>query len=185
VLSSHYLYWLFGANDSSIVGWVNTFLYFYLALRCYEKSSVLKPNSPEKMFWFVMLGVFVILGINKQLDIHKDVIILFVGLVKGSALASHQFGLKLAILAISVSVFIYLVWTIKSFLINLYEECKLLILGLFLLVFYIFERYITFNNFFSRDVQIWAEYFSAPTEFIILLVILVGLLNRYDDHFAN
>lgn len=61
-----YLAWQFQLNDSSAIGWVICMVYFVAAYFC-VRAAIAKPAA---VLWWLNAAALVVLGINKQLDLH-------------------------------------------------------------------------------------------------------------------
>ena len=64
--------WAFGINDTSLLAWLICILYFVLAIICWRISAV--SESRKRLLWAALAMSLVVLGLNKQLDLHQLII---------------------------------------------------------------------------------------------------------------
>lgn len=69
--------WSPGIGDPTIMGWLTVFLYFFTALECFILSRKQAENPAisigEIRIWQSLALVFLLLGFNKQLDLHSAI----------------------------------------------------------------------------------------------------------------
>jgi hypothetical protein len=65
--------WSPGVGDPTVGGWLTVALYLLAAISCWSTARRLRPTSAqslqERHSWFVISVLFLLLGINKQLDL--------------------------------------------------------------------------------------------------------------------
>ncbi len=66
--------WAPGIGDPTVVGWFTVFAYLLVAWRCYRiarRLSAARANRRELRVWAALALAFLLLGINKQLDLQS------------------------------------------------------------------------------------------------------------------
>jgi len=70
--------WSPGIGDASFVGWLTVIAYLVTGWRCYLAArritgpmAALSDARREKTFWAILTALFLMLGINKQLDLQS------------------------------------------------------------------------------------------------------------------
>ena len=70
--------WRPGIGDPTVMGWVTVAAYLVTALGCYWSAwrepmpdGTRRPHSRPSVFWLILAGLLVALGINKQLDLQS------------------------------------------------------------------------------------------------------------------
>jgi hypothetical protein len=76
-----YLEWKLGFGDNDVMGWAITIGYFVAALLCFAVGRDARRQGGEEVrleevrrersyiFWYVVAGLLVVLGVNKQLEL--------------------------------------------------------------------------------------------------------------------
>lgn len=62
--------WELGIGDPTAIGWATVAAYGTAMALCYLSSRKLPPG-PHRQFWFYMMIIMALLGINKQLDLQS------------------------------------------------------------------------------------------------------------------
>lgn len=62
--------WKLGVNDPAIGGWVATAIYLVTALLCWTYARCEEPLKGHRVFWWSLAAGLLVMGINKQLDLH-------------------------------------------------------------------------------------------------------------------
>jgi len=128
----------------------------------------------QSRFWLVLLCLFLVLGINKQLDLHSDLIKALRMYVIHSGLIMYEYPLKLSVVLLGAAVLAFLAKAVKDVFPESVRNYKMIWLGLLMLFFFVFARVVAFDHVFSKDTQFFTEYFSVFFELPALLIILVG-----------
>jgi drug/metabolite transporter superfamily protein YnfA len=61
--------WTPGIGDPTIAGWITVVLYFVAVIFCWKASASRAISMRERQIWRFVAILFVMLGINKQLDL--------------------------------------------------------------------------------------------------------------------
>jgi len=62
--------WKLGFNDPTIAGWMATAIYIFTALLCLAYARCAEPSRVHRVFWWSLAAGLLVMGINKQLDLH-------------------------------------------------------------------------------------------------------------------
>ena len=60
-----------GVSDPTLFGWLTVLVYFVAVARCITKSKESKFFGGNYRFWLYLAALLLLLGINKQLDLHS------------------------------------------------------------------------------------------------------------------
>ena len=65
--------WTFGINDPSLIAWLIFVVYFVTAILCWRARAGALParESGTRILWIVLSFCLILLGLNKQLDLHR------------------------------------------------------------------------------------------------------------------
>ena len=63
--------WQLGIGDPTIFGWLTVVVYLAAVVRCFVKSKESKFFGGNYRFWLYLAALLLLLGINKQLDLHS------------------------------------------------------------------------------------------------------------------
>lgn len=66
-----YSRWQAGVSDPTLFGWLTVLVYFAAVARCITKSKESKFFGGNYRFWLYLAALLLLLGINKQLDLHS------------------------------------------------------------------------------------------------------------------
>jgi hypothetical protein len=61
--------WIAGIGDPSLVGWVTVGAYALAALLAARNAAAARRAARPVAFWWTLLGLLLLLGVNKQLDL--------------------------------------------------------------------------------------------------------------------
>ncbi len=160
-------------GDPTFLGWVITTLYLILVFRCATKLQAARNQHDRYLFWLTLLIVFLLLGVNKQLDLQTPFLIHLKILAVELGLLSQKLLLKLTFLLFAACFLLLLIWVGKRELASSIRRYRIVWLGLLLLFAFIFTRAVIFNRLFSADDQL-ANHWSTKLELLAQIVILVG-----------
>jgi hypothetical protein len=62
--------WKLGFNDPTTAGWMATSIYIFTALLCLAYARCAEPVRGHRVFWWSLAVGLLVMGINKQLDLH-------------------------------------------------------------------------------------------------------------------
>lgn len=84
--------WTFGINDPSLIAWVIFGVFFAVAYLCWRARTnatlALEPRIP--LLWTILSIALILLGVNKQLDLHRLIMDVGRDLVAAQAWRSYS-----------------------------------------------------------------------------------------------
>lgn len=169
---------LMHAGDPTFIGWVNTLLYFVLAGKAYLRFTSIDQDRLKRQLWLVIFILFLSLGLNKQLDLHADLINVMKSYVIGIGFEQYKYPLKMLAALFGALVLVLLLFLIQRYLTASIRRHKLMPFGLVILFFFVFCRLVAFDHLFAGRAQFAVEYYTVYLELPSLLIILVGLFDR-------
>lgn len=63
--------WRASFGDPTILGWLTVVLYLVAGIACYGAGRRGRSIAKQRLFWWVLSGFVIVLGINKQLDLQS------------------------------------------------------------------------------------------------------------------
>lgn len=68
--------WVFGANDNSYIAWLIFVSYFIVAALCWRsgRAKSAQTTPATRWLWAALCPILVVLGLNKQLDLHQPLL---------------------------------------------------------------------------------------------------------------
>ncbi len=171
-------------GDPTVLGWVITLMYLLLALKSYFNAKVADRRHEAYRFWWSVCYVFLLLGINKQLDLQTSFLKSLKELAIATGLQSQKSVLKVMLVVFVACLLIGCAWLTKRTLAESIKRHKIVWLGLLLLFVFIFARTVIFNHLLAHLET--TERWSAWLELSALLLIGYGLLtDQKSAHFSN
>jgi predicted RNA-binding Zn-ribbon protein involved in translation (DUF1610 family)/uncharacterized membrane protein YhaH (DUF805 family) len=170
---------IFAGGDPTILGWLITLLYLVLSLQSYLKLKKQPSHVEDTRFWWVLLLFFLVLGINKQLDLQTDVLALLKHFASDAGLQSKKTFLKVSFVSLFACLLAIFLWMTKRSLTSSVKKHKVVWLGIVLLLLFVFARVVIFNKLLDNDKQLLAEHLSALSELFALLIIAYGIMRDY------
>jgi hypothetical protein len=168
---------LFHAGDPTFAGWLNTVLYFVLSAKSYLHFKRVDKDKVKDRFWLVLLVLFLCLGLNKQLDLHSDLIKAIKYYVISIGYVQYKYPLKLIVVFLGSLSLLMLAVVVKKYLSTAIPRYKLMTLGLVMLFLFVFSRVVAFDHVFKGNTQSWVEYYTTFVEFPSLMLILIGMFH--------
>lgn len=153
-------YWIQYAGDYTVEGWFITLSYFFVCILCYLylikiRKKKDKVDSYYIRFWFILIIILFILGINKQLDIQMlltDIGRIYSmehGWYDNRKIFQIEFTSFLAIIGIGF------LFVIIYFLINIWRQVSLALFGLSILFSFVIVKSVSIHlleHFFSTTI---------------------------------
>lgn len=131
----------------------------------------------KRQLSLVLFILFLSLGLNKQLDLHADLINVMKSYVIGIGFEQYKYPLKM-LAALLGALVLVLLFLIKRYLTAPIRRHKLMSFGLVMLFIFVFCRLVAFDHLFAGRARFAVEYYTVYLELPPLLIILVGLFDR-------
>jgi len=141
--------WKLGFNDPTIAGWMATAIYIFTALLCLAYARCAEPLRGHRVFWWSLAAGLLVMGINKQLDLH--VLLEAVGreLAKRCGWYSQrrtiQTWLVTGLATASFVILVFIGWIVRGISLQRW----LAFCGIVLLVAFIIARAASINHVFE------------------------------------
>ena len=88
--------WHAGIADPTVLGWLTVLFCFVAVVRCMQKSKESKYFGGNYQFWLYLTVFLLLLGINKQLDLHTR----FAEIMRDRALTYGWYGYRQSMFAV-------------------------------------------------------------------------------------
>jgi len=82
--------WRPGIGDPTFIGWFTVFAYVGAAYLCWRAASNGLTSQKVRLFWIVLAGTLLALGINKQLDLQTELTFLGKDFAKATGWYEHR-----------------------------------------------------------------------------------------------
>lgn len=173
--------WRLEIGDPTMMGWIICISYFISAFLCLSLSFFHKEEREEALFWGLIGGTLVLLGINKQLDLHTLFLQVGRDLAKAQGWYEYRRTIQetfIGMIAIGGIGALFALSTLMKR--HPFRKCPALIGCVFLLCF-VLIRTLSFHNF---DLFILQRYASVTVNHLfeltgITIVGLTALLHLY------
>ena len=145
--------WRLGIGDPTIMGWITAAAYLFTAAVCWSacKRHKKNENCREASFWLLLTLIFIILGINKQMDLQTLLTEFGREISKSLGWYESRHSVKkifLAVLGLGCLMFFYF---ISRYYNNVWQANKLACAGVIFLAVFIVVRAMTFQHIFKSD----------------------------------
>ncbi len=143
--------WTLKAGDATPLGWLITFGYFYTILLIFYMLRKLRRFSPDRrrlliQFWLVVVAVYILLGINKQLDLHTFVTATGRCMAKLEGWYRDRRSVQLTVFLAGLSLGLMLLMGFIYYFRRIVSRCMLAITGLGISGLYILFRAVSFHH---------------------------------------
>lgn len=166
-------------GDPTFAGWLIFIFYFILVYRCYFKYVNAKRQGLEVTFWFVVGGLMLLLGLNKQLDLQT----IFEANMRELALTHGWYAQRRMMQMIFIVTLAFGLLTmliiLRTSLAKTWQQNKIVCFGLVLIAVFIVLRAAAFNHLNVLSTQsYWGFDAHALLELSALLVVFYGTYMR-------
>jgi len=162
-------------GDPTLAGWLIFATYFLLVCRFVWKARISYQQGGSYKLWLLMAAFFLLLGINKQLDLQTWCVQSLKALSIQHGWYEQRKGLQIAFIVAFGTAMLLTMISLKLFLLSIWHRYKLVWLGLLLLFGFIFLRAASFQHLDVVAVgTIMGIQWYVILEMIALLTILAG-----------
>jgi len=162
-------------GDPTIAGWLIFGTYILLVGRLAWKARISSLQGGSYNLWLLLAVLFLLLGINKQLDLQTWLLQTFKELSIQHGWYEQRRGLQIAFLVALATTMLISLISLRFFLLSMWHRYKLIWLGTMLLFGFIFMRAASFQHI---DVALTSSIAGIPwhvvCEMIALFIILAG-----------
>lgn len=143
--------WRLGIGDPTPVGWFTVFAYLAVAIACggtamAERRAALRGEPARSTPWWVLCGLLLFLGINKQLDLQTWLGSTARNLSRAQGwYAERRFVQALFIAGLAVAGLVFLTalaWSIRG----LWRRCGVALVGSVFLIVFVLARASSFHH---------------------------------------
>jgi hypothetical protein len=146
-----YTSWAPKIGDATPMGWVVTLGYFYTAMLIVYMLRKLRRISPERrriyvQFWVVVLFVYVLLGLNKQLDLQTFITATGRCMARTEGWYAERRSFQLTAILYGLAFGLSSLFVFFYYFRSITSRCLLAFVGLSLSGLFVFLRAISFHH---------------------------------------
>ncbi len=145
VISNQSTPWI-NFDDHSFFGWMTVLAYFLTSIRTGYKAKAALHHGKDVIFWLLLTGMIIFLGLNKQLDLHTNLTEVLKEMAKSQGWYGERRKLQvlfIVVLGLSVPIiFLFL----RVMLADLWKRYKSIFAGVILLMVFIVIRAASFHH---------------------------------------
>jgi hypothetical protein len=170
--------WRFGADDPTILGWVTTASYFLAAFLCVRAAFIVRNNfgafGLATQPWWLLAGILIALGTNKELDLQTLLIDIARGLATTEGWYNHRRIVQEAFVMVVVIAGALVAWRFVRRYRHFISKHPATMAGLALVLLYCLLRVADIDHLEGFGSNQFTSEFLWPLEMSGLILLLLG-----------
>ena len=140
--------WRMWIGDPTVMGWITFSLYLITAVICWKAVKKHKTdNKREASFWLLFTVLFIMLGLNKELDLHSLLNEIGSAMAKEQGWWESRFTVKKIFLAGVAFLGAVALYFLSRYYNNIWQANKLAAAGLIMIGIFILIRGLSFQGY--------------------------------------
>ena len=172
--------WKLGVGDPSYEGWAICILYLLASVMSWFRCRSFRESDPDySRLWIFISGGLLFLGINKQLDLQTIISDIGRWIATELSLMEQRHIFKIVFMLLLLIIGLWFLFRFKAKIIKMFHKEKFTVLGLALLMAFIFLRATSFHILSDEVNEILNSFrFFLIFELMALMVIIFSLLEN-------